>query len=255
MSDTLYWHDYETFGVDPRRDRPAQFAGQRTDEDLNPVGEPLLIYCRPAPDYLPAPEACLLTGITPALALEQGVPEAEFIAAIEAELGRPGTCGVGYNSIRFDDEVTRNTLYRNLRDPYAREWRNGNSRWDVIDLMRMACALRPQGMEWPVDEAGLPVFKLERLTEANGIDHGQAHDALADVGATIAVVRRLKAAQPRLYDWYYRLRRKSAVLPMLAPEKGQPLLHVSGMYPRELGCLAPVLPLAFWSARAVTTAY
>jgi len=44
MTTTLYWHDYETFGSDPRRDRPAQFAGLRTDEELNEIGEPLVLY-------------------------------------------------------------------------------------------------------------------------------------------------------------------------------------------------------------------
>lgn len=109
MSTTLYWHDYETSGTDPRRDRPMQFAGLRTDEDLNVVGEPLSLYCRLADDVLPQPDACLVTGLTPARVNREGVAEAEFIGRIVAELGRPGTCGVGYNSLRFDDEVTRGT--------------------------------------------------------------------------------------------------------------------------------------------------
>ena len=157
---TYYWHDYETFGADPSRDRPVQFAGLRTDADLNPVGEPLVIYSRPANDYLPHPQACLITGITPQLALEKGLAECEFIARIHEELSRPGTCGVGYNSIRFDDEVTRYTLYRNFYDPYAREWQNGNSRWDIIDMVRAAHALRPEGIEWPLREDGQPSFRL-----------------------------------------------------------------------------------------------
>src|SRR5690606_32359157 len=130
---TFFWHDYETWGIDPSVDRPAQFAGVRTDEELNIIGEPLRLYCRPAPDVLPHPEACLVTGIAPQMVLNEGVSEAEFIALIHAELAKPGTCGVGYNSIRFDDEVTRYTLYRNFYDPYEREWANGNSRWDIID--------------------------------------------------------------------------------------------------------------------------
>ena len=154
MPETFYWHDYETFGAVPSRDRPVQFAGLRTDADLNPVGEPLVIFARPANDFLPQPQACLITGITPQQAMEQGVPEAEFIARIHAELSQPGTCGVGYNSLRFDDEVTRYTLYRNFYDPYAREWQNGNSRWDIIDLLRTANALRPEGIEWPLREDG-----------------------------------------------------------------------------------------------------
>jgi exodeoxyribonuclease-1 len=151
---TLYWHDYETFGLDPMRDRPVQFAGVRTDEDLNIIGEPLNIMARPAPDALPHPMSTLITGITPQQALEQGLPEAEFIARILAELAQPGTCGVGYNSLRFDDEVTRNALYRNLRDPYGREWQNGNSRWDMIDVVRACHDLRPEGIVSPQLQAG-----------------------------------------------------------------------------------------------------
>ena len=168
---SFYWHDYETFGTDPARDRPAQFAGLRTDADLNVIGDPLVIYCRPAPDFLPHPRACLVTGITPQEALEKGLPECEFIARIHEELARPCTCGVGYNSLRFDDEFTRYTLYRNFFDPYSREWQNGNSRWDIIDMVRTACALRPDGIEWPLREDGLPSFRLEDLTAANGIGH------------------------------------------------------------------------------------
>ena len=132
-SETLYWHDYETFGANPAVDRPVQFAGRRTDLDLKPLGDPLVIFARPPRDYLPQPGACLVTGITPQLAEERGVSEAEFMAAVHEELARPGTCALGYNSLRFDDEITRYTLYRNLYDPYAREYKNGCSRWDLVN--------------------------------------------------------------------------------------------------------------------------
>ncbi|AFL76132.1 exodeoxyribonuclease I [Thiocystis violascens] len=242
MSPTFYWHDYETWGADPRRDRACQFAGLRTDTDLNEVGDPLVLFCRPATDLLPQPEACLITGITPQLAEREGLVEAEFAARIHAALSEPGTCGVGYNSLRFDDEVTRHLLYRNLYDPYAREWRNGNSRWDLIDTLRLAHALRPDGLEWPTHEDGTVSFKLEQLTAANAIGHAQAHDALADVRATLALARRLRQAQPRLFDYTLTLRDKRRGRDLLA--KGEPLLHVSARYPAALGCLAPVFPVA-----------
>ena len=241
---TFYWHDYETFGADPSRDRPVQFAGLRTDADLNPIGEPLVIFSRPAGDFLPQPQACLVTGITPQQALEEGVAEAEFIARIHAELNAPGTCGVGYNSLRFDDEVTRYTLYRNFYDPYAREWQNGNSRWDIIDMVRACYALRPEGIEWPLREDGLPSFRLEELTAANGIAHEAAHDALSDVHATIAMARLVKERQPRLYDYVLKHRDKRSVSALLDIDGMKPVLHVSGMFGALRHNIALIVPLA-----------
>jgi exodeoxyribonuclease-1 len=243
-SPTFYWHDYETFGADPARDRPAQFAGIRTDAQLNVIGEPLVIFCRPANDFLPQPAACLVTGITPQQAAQQGVPECEFITRIHAELALPGTCGVGYNSIRFDDEVTRYTLYRNFFDAYAREWQNGNSRWDVIDMARTAYALRPEGIHWPVREDGLPSFRLEELTAANGINHEGAHDALADVQATIALARLIREKQPRLYEHLVTHRDKQSAQAQLDVTSMKPVLHISGMFGAHQNNLSLIAPLA-----------
>ena len=241
---SLYWHDYETFGADPRRDRAAQFAGIRTDEDLNIIGDPLMLYCQPAPDFLPHPQAVLITGITPQQCLARGVAEAEFIGRIHDQLAQPGTCGVGYNTLRFDDEFTRNLLYRNFYDPYAREWQSGCSRWDILDMLRLTRALRPEGIEWPLHEDGKPSFRLEHLTAANGLQHDAAHDALSDVRATIALAKLVKTRQPKLYDYVYQLRDKRKVAEQLNLPEPKPVLHVSGMYATERGCLALVLPLA-----------
>ena len=241
---SFYWHDYETWGADPARDRAAQFAGLRTDLDFNPVGEPLVIYAQPADDMLPQPGACMVTGISPQQAHAEGMPEADFFRYIHAELSQPGTCALGYNTIRFDDEVTRYGLYRNFFDPYEREWRNGNSRWDLIDVVRLTHALRPDGIEWPEKEPGVTSFRLERLTEANGIEHSGAHDALADVHATIALARLVRERQPRLFDYVFSHRDKRSLAAMLDPGARQPVLHVSARYPARLGCIAAVLPLA-----------
>ena len=240
---SLYWHDYETFGIDPRRDRPAQFAGVRTDLDFNIIEAPLVVYCKPPADYLPHPEACLLTGISPQVAESKGLIEADFCRLIHAELSRPDTCGLGYNSIRFDDEFTRNCLYRNFYDPYAREWQNGNSRWDVIDLVRAAKALRPDGIVWPTDMEGRPSFKLEDLTKANGIAHEEAHDALSDVFATIALGKLIKAVQPKLYQFLWQHRVKTEAFKLLQFGSFKPVVHISGRYPSFNDCLAVVLPI------------
>lgn len=247
---TFYWHDYETWGTNPAQDRPCQFAGIRTDLDFNIIGEPLVEYCQPSPDLLPQPEACLITGITPQLAQEKGLREYQFVAAIHRELSAPGTCGVGYNSIRFDDEVTRYALYRNFYDPYAREWQNGNSRWDIIDMVRACRALRPGGIEWPFHDDGKPSFKLEHLTLANGLKHEAAHDALSDVYATIAVAKLIKTRQPKLFDYLFKLRSKHEVAALLNLAVKKPVLHISGMFSAERGCAALVLPLALHPTNA-----
>jgi exodeoxyribonuclease I len=243
---TFLWHDYETFGVQPRRDRPAQFAAIRTDADLNEIGEPIMLYCQPAPDFLPDPQSCLITGITPQQCLEWGVPEHQFAATIETAFAHPGTVGVGYNTIRFDDEITRFLFWRNLIDPYAREWQNQCGRWDLLDVVRTTYALRPEGIEWPTREDGRPSFRLEHLCAANGLLHESAHDALSDVRATIALARLIKQKQPKLFAFCFALHKKERV----AQEMGmhltprQPLLHISGMFPPERGCIGLVWPLA-----------
>ena len=241
--ETLYWHDYETFGTDPRADRACQFAGQRTDMELNPVGEPMTLFCQQSNDYLPHPEACMVTGITPQQANRDGLPEPEFVARIHAELARPGTCGVGYNSIRFDDEFTRTLLYRNFHDPYEREYRNGNSRWDIIDVARLCYALRPEGIEWPKHDNGMPSFRLEDLARANQLVHDQAHDALSDVWATIGLARLIRDRQPRLFAYCLEHRNKRKVAAQLDFAALEPVLHASSMFPVERGCLAMVVPI------------
>lgn len=240
---TFYWHDYETWGINPAIDRPSQFAGVRTDENLNIVSDPLVIYCQPCEDVLPHPEACLVTGITPQKARAEGLPEREFIQRIHREFAKPKTCAVGYNSIRFDDEVTRYSLYRNFYDPYEREWRNGNSRWDIIDMVRLVYALRPQDIEWPMVD-GKPSFRLELLTEANGISHAAAHDAYSDVAATIEMAKLVKTRKPALYDYVTNNKSKQAVAKLIDIQARKPLLHISSKFPAMHGCAGLVVPLA-----------
>ncbi|MBI3186836.1 MAG: exodeoxyribonuclease I [Gammaproteobacteria bacterium] len=241
---TFYWYDLETFGLDAARDRVAQFAGIRTDMDLNIIADPQIMYCKISPDVLPQPEACLVTGITPQKTLTDGIPEHEFIAAVHAQFAKPNTCVAGFNNIRFDDEFMRYALYRNFFDPYAREWQNGNSRWDIIDMVRITRALRPDGINWPVDENNIATNRLELITKANGIAHEAAHDAMSDVYATIAVARLIKQKQPRLYDFISTHRSKDKIAELLNIHQPTPVLHASDMFPGTVCNTAMVLPVA-----------
>ena len=208
---TFYWYDYETFGLSPKVQRIAQFAGIRTDENLN-ILEEHMFYCKPTHDSLPAPEACAVTGITPQLCEEKGYVEHDFIKKIHAEFSTPETCIVGYNSIAFDDEYTRHTLFRNFLDPYSWHWQNGNSRWDILNVARFCYAHKESGsLNWVKNEKNRPIFKLDNLAPANNIEHSNAHDAMADVRATIGIASIIKKTQPRFFEYALSLRNKKEV--------------------------------------------
>ncbi|MBJ6977771.1 exodeoxyribonuclease I [Luteimonas sp. MC1782] len=243
MTDSFLFYDLETWGTDPRRTRIAQFAAIRTDTDLVEQGDPIEFLVRPPDDLLPSPGASMVTGLAPQDA-RSGLSEAEAFARIADEMSRPGTCTLGYNSLRFDDEFVRHGLFRNFHDPYEREWRNGNCRWDLLDVMRLAHALRPEGLEWPVREDGATSFRLEHLAAANGVRIGDAHEALSDVRALIGLARLFRSAQPRLWQYALALRGKRHVAGLLDPIAMTPVLHVSQRYPAARLCAAAVVPVA-----------
>lgn len=245
MTASFLFYDLETFGQDPRKTRIAQFAALRTDAELNPVEEPISFFVKPADDLLPSPVATLITGIAPQQALREGVSEAEAFARIAEEMSRPETCTLGWNTLRFDDEFVRHGLFRNFFDPYEREWRSGNSRWDLLDVARLFHALRPDGVVWPQRDDGKGTsFKLEHLAAANNVREGDAHEALSDVHATAGIAKLMRAAQPRLWDYAMQLRDKRFAARLLDTAAMQPLLHVSQRYPASRFCAASVLPLA-----------
>lgn len=243
MSSSFLFYDLETFGSDPRRTRIAQFAAIRTNELLEEIEAPIDLLVRPADDLLPSPGATLVTGIEPQRALRDGMREADAFALIHEAMAQPRSCSVGYNSLRFDDEFIRCGLYRNFHDPYEREWRGGNSRWDLLDVMRLAHALRPDGIIWPRRDDGATSFRLEHLAAANGVRIGDAHEAVSDVRALIGMARRLRESQPRLWDYALRLRDKRHAASLLDTVAMQPVLHVSQRYPASRMCAAAVLPL------------
>jgi exodeoxyribonuclease-1 len=243
MAASFLFYDLETFGSDPRRTRIAQFAAIRTDADLKIIEEPISFFVQPADDLLPSPVATLITGITPQHALREGMLEADAFARIAEEMSRPETCTLGWNSLRFDDEFVRHGLFRNFHDPYEREWRGGNSRWDLLDVMRLAHALRPEGIVWPKREDGATSFKLEHLALANGVREGDAHEALSDVHATLGMARKFRDGQPRLFDYALKLRDKKFAASLLDTVGMAPALHISQRYPASRLCAAPVVPL------------
>jgi exodeoxyribonuclease I len=231
MSTSFFFYDLETSGFNPKEARIMQFAGQRTDLQLKPIGEPHNYFIRMTDDVLPEPDAVLITGITPQKTIADGLHEAEFLKLFHEEIATPDTIFVGYNTVRFDDEFMRYTLYRNFYDPYEWQWQNGRSRWDILDVVRMTRALRPEGIEWPFDAKGNPTNRLELLTQLNKLDHFNAHDAMSDVHATIAVARLIRSKQPKLFDFLLTTRGKEAVANLAMSQ--QPFVYTSGKYASE----------------------
>ena len=241
---TFYFYDLETSGINARAQRIMQFAGQRTDENFEPIGEPQNWLIKLTDEILPDPEAVLLTGITPQKTFEEGYTEAEFLKLFSQEVLQPDTIIMGFNTIRFDDEFMRATLWRNFYDPYEWQWQDGRSRWDLLDAVRLIRALRPEGIEWPVDQKGEPTNRLELLTKANNLVHENAHDALGDVRATIALAKLLKEKQPKMFDYLLAMRGKQKVGELVSLEDPKPFIYCSGRYSNKWQKTTAVLPLA-----------
>lgn len=228
MAASFFFYDLETSGFDPRKARIMQFAGQRTDLDLKPIGEPVNVMIKMTPDILPEPEAILVTGITPQMTITEGLTEAEFLKLFNKEIVKPETIFVGFNSIRFDDEFIRFLNYRNFYDAYEWQWKDQTSRWDILDVVRMTRALKPDGIKWPFAPDGKPTNRLEYLSSINKLNHEAAHDALSDVMATIDVARLVKTKQPQLFDFLLSIRKKEKVREIV--DSGKPFMYTAGKY-------------------------
>jgi exodeoxyribonuclease I len=243
MAQTFFFYDLETSGLNPRQDRIMQFAGQRTDMNLEPIGEPYNLLVTLNDDTLPSPDALMVTGITPQKTVEEGYSEAQFARMLSEEIFTPDTIVVGFNNLRFDDEFIRHLLWRNFHDPYEWGWKDGRSRWDLLDVVRLTRALRPEGINWPLDDKGEPSNRLELITSANGIAHENAHDALADVTALIAVTKLIKQKQPQLYDYLLKMRDKKVVQQLVNVDDKKPFVYASGRYDKEFAKTTVAFPL------------
>ena len=243
MSKTFFFYDLETSGLSPSEARIMQFAGIRTDMDLKQLGGPVNVLVKLNDDVLPSPEAIMVTGITPQQTQADGFTEAEFAKKLIEEVFTPDTIAVGFNNIRFDDEFIRHLLWRNFYDPYEWTWKDGRSRWDLLDVARMTRALRPDGIVWPVDDKGQPTNRLELLSSANKLDHAKAHDALSDVEALIGVTKLIKEKQPQLYEYLLKLRDKNEVKKLVNLDDKQPFVYVSGRLDSEFNKATISFPL------------
>lgn len=243
MTKTFFFYDLETSGLNARSDRIMQFAGQRTDASLKPIGEPMNCLIKLTEDILPSPEALMVTGITPQKTIQEGYSEAEFVQIISKEVFTPETTVIGYNNIRFDDEFIRFLMWRNFYDPYEWSYKDGRSRWDMLDVVRITRALRPEGIEWPFDDKGEPTNRLELLTKSNNLNHHKAHDAMSDVEALIDVTRLISSKQPKLFEYLFKMRDKKEVKKLVNLDEKRPFVYSSGRYESKYNKTTVAFPL------------
>ena len=244
MAQTFFFYDLETSGLNAREDRIMQFAGRRTSMDLTPIGESYNMLVALSDDTLPNPDALMVTGITPQKTVDEGYSEAQFARILNDEIFTPDTIVVGFNNVRFDDEFIRHLLWRNFYDPYEWCWKDGRSRWDMLDVVRMTRALRSEGISWPLDDAGEPTNRLELITRENGIAHKNAHDAMSDVDALIDVTKLIRNKQPQLFEYLLKMRDKKEVVKLVNVDDKKPFVYSSGRYDKEFAKTTVALPLA-----------
>ncbi len=234
---TFFWYDYETWGKNPMHDRVVQFGGLRTDENLEQIGDTIELKCQPGLDCPIGPGAIRVHGIMPMEAQNTGLPEGEFASRIHKELRKKGTCSVAYNGMSFDHEFTRVLFYRNLYDPYEWAWKDGNTYWDTVEVMRAAFLLRPDALKnWPKKENGTPSFKLGDLSEANlaSEELHPSHDAVTDSIHMWKVAKIIRERAPEFWEYALELRHKKNTQKLM--DRGEPVLHVVGGIPTKRYC-------------------
>lgn len=244
MHQHFSWYDLETSGTSNSQDQIYQFAAIKTDRDLNIIPHTEVnIMCKPRPDVVPHPMAFLTHGIDINQLKMNGMTEFELAAFVhDYMLSSSGNIISGYNNMAFDDIFLRQLMYRNMQPPYEHEYKDGNSRFDAFKYIQMIYAFRPDILEWAKNEDGGVSMKLDAMAQANGIVHENAHDALSDVHATIGITKIVKERNPRSFDFFLNLMDKDLNRSIMS--RKQPLLHVSGIFGRDVRNTSMILPVA-----------
>lgn len=225
------FYDTETTGTNKTFDQILQFAAIHTDDTLNELDR-FEIRCRIHPHMVPSPGAMRVTKIGVETLHDPALPSHyEMMREIrEKLLSWSPAVFAGYNSMDFDEPLLRQALYQSLHPPYLTNT-DGNCRADVMDMVQCANFLDMQALVIPTGANGRPTFKLDRLAPANGFDHINAHDALADVEATIHVCRLVMEKCPDCWSSFTRFSQKAAVLDFIADEPS--FLHIANYFNRS----------------------
>jgi exodeoxyribonuclease I len=201
MNQTYLFYDIETTGLHNCFDQILQFAAIRTDLQLNEL-ERHSIWVRLRPDVMPAPRAILTHQISLTHLAQVGSCEYEAVKQIHGLVNTPGTISLGYNSLDFDDDFLRFSFYRNLLPPYTHQYANGCGRMDLFPFTVIYFLYHKNALAtWPTKPTGGSSLRLEDLSRANDLAADNAHDAMTDVEATLALARRFYASH--LQSWEY----------------------------------------------------
>ena len=193
------FYDTETSGLDKNFGQIFQFAAVLTDNELSVIDK-FEIRSRRMPQIVPEPSALLVTGINPETLDQAEFSYYEFATKIRNKILEWSPAIVcGYNTFSFDEHFMRSMFYQNLYPPYLTQI-NGNSRLDILPLVRAAEHLYPGKINYPINVKGKTSKKLEDVAPANGFTGHDAHDAMGDVIATVFVARLIKEIAPTLWD-------------------------------------------------------
>ena len=217
MMSYVFW-DTETTGISTSFDQILQFAAVKTDAEFNELDR-IELRCRLHPHVAPNPGALRVTGMSIEQITDPALPcHYDMVRQVRARfLEWSPAIFIGYNSIKFDEELFRKALFRTLHSPYLTNT-SGNGRADAMNLVQAAAALQPGCLEVPTGDNGKSVFKLDRLAPANGFDYSNAHDAMADVLATVHLARCVSERAPEVFSRFVRFAMKSSVAAFLEEE-------------------------------------
>lgn len=227
---SFLFYDYETFGVHTALDKVAQFSSIRTDLSFNIIHKKKNFFCIPPIDYLPDPNAILITKILPQDTYLNGMNEYFFAHKIHNIFIKSNTCIVGFNNLNFDNLVTRNIFYRNCFDPYEWSWKNGNSSWDILNILRAFYIFFPKNIFWPKNPEGHVSFKLSDFTKINNISHLNVHDSFSDVLATVKVAKLLCFYNKKFFFKLYCFSQKNNIKNFIRKNSTKPFFYLSSIF-------------------------